>query len=63
MASPDRLRLYGDSYPGIPPRLLRDLNRMFETRDKEIDELKATVEDLQSQVTVLKDRIDDAGIP
>ena len=63
MADPERLRLYGDDYPGIPQKLLRDINRMFETRDKERDALTLRVTALETEVTDILARLLAAGIP
>jgi len=70
MASKNRLRLYGDVYPGIPEQLLRDINRMFETQSAEIETLTAAVEALQTENTAQQAQIDSilarllaAGIP
>lgn len=70
MADPNRLRLYGDDYPGIPQQLLRDINRMFETRDKELAALTLRVDALEAGHTAQQAQIDSilarllaAGIP
>lgn len=70
MADPNRLRLYGDDYPGIPQQLLRDINRMFETRDKELEVLTQRVDALeaghtaqQGQINSILARLLAAGIP
>lgn len=70
MASTDRLRLYGDKYPGIPEALLRDLNRIFEAQAKLIVDQAAAIEALQTenasqqtQINSILARLAAAGIP
>lgn len=70
MATPDRLRLFGDDYGGVPEKLLRDLNRMFESRDTQMAAIVTSVEALDVRVTALENEVADilarllaAGIP
>jgi len=70
MAESNRLRLFGDDYPGVPERLLRQLNRMFEARDLTLTDLTTRVEALEASQVTQQAQIDDilarllaAGIP
>lgn len=63
MAKPDRLRLYSDDYQGVPPKLLRDINRMFAERDKELEDLGARVTSLEEAMALVLARLLAAGIP